>query len=114
MAATGQAGLTGVDIQGMKALLPDFEKTLSDTKTAINRMTDQRQTLAASWTGDAASGYISSLDQWLEQLQQVQTQLQWVTETFQSNTNSYEQVHGNTVDTAHAMSQAVSAGLPGF
>ncbi|GAA1909005.1 WXG100 family type VII secretion target [Streptantibioticus ferralitis] len=111
MAINGQ---TNVDIAGMLAAQPHFEKALGDTTTAYNGMNEQAQTLESSWTGPAAQQFIPALQQWLDNCNTVRAQLQIVYEKLEANTGHYDQVHTQTIDAATAVKQAMAAGLPGF
>jgi WXG100 family type VII secretion target len=111
MAANGQ---TNVDIQGMLAALPLFNKALGDTSSAYNGMSEQAQVLEGSWSGDAAQAFIPALNTWLDNCNTVIKQLNIVYEKLEANTGQYEQVHTNTLDSASALKQAMAAGLPGF
>jgi WXG100 family type VII secretion target len=103
-----------VDIAGMKAAYPAFESALTSTKSSHDSMMDQENTLRQSWKGDAANGFLSALDQWLDNCATVQQQLQIVTDKLAEHTGVYEKVHSNTTDTSQSLQQTMSAGLPGF
>lgn len=105
---------TQADVAGMLAAQPHFETAVSSTSSAYSAMQDQADTLAASWKGDAAVAFTGAMNDWLEQCNVVKQQLQSVLEKLQANTHQYDQVHGNTVDAATSLKQAVAAGLPGM
>ncbi|MEU2743383.1 WXG100 family type VII secretion target [Streptomyces sp. NPDC007095] len=106
--------LKAADIEGMKKALPFFVDALGDTKRAFGSMSDQEAALAASWRGDAAAGFRSALNLWLENCRKVQDQLAIVTEKLEASTGNYVNIHTDTVDQATEIRNAVSAGLPGF
>jgi WXG100 family type VII secretion target len=105
---------TQADVAGMLAAQPHFETAVSATSSSYSAMQDQADTLAASWKGDASAAFITALNDWLEQCNIVKQQLQSVLDKLQANTHQYDQVHGNTVDSATAIKQAIAAGLPGM
>lgn len=109
-----QQGMKQVNIDGMKAAMPHFETALSETSRVYSNMSEQAQTLGASWTGDAAKGFIGALNAWLANCNTVRQQLQIVTENLEQNTGGYVQTHTSTTDSAAAIQQAIGAGLPGF
>ncbi|CAM5608286.1 WXG100 family type VII secretion target [Streptomyces griseorubiginosus] len=107
-------GLTSIDIDGMRATMPAFESALAETGNEYASLEAQFETLGANWTGEAAQGFLEAMRQWLENFQAVRSKLQIIYETFEADTGNYQAVHGNTVDEASALKNAIAGGLPGF
>jgi WXG100 family type VII secretion target len=101
---------TSVDIQGMIAAQGSFQQTLDACNTAYSSMGEQQQTLAANWTGEAASSFGQALTQYLEDLGTVRQQLSGILETLSSNTG----VYSNTNEGSTQLAQGFSKGLPGL
>ena len=103
-------GQTSVDVGGMTAAQGSFQNALDACNTAYSDMTEQQSTLAANWTGEAASSFGQALSQYLEDLGTVRTQLSGILETLSSNTGVYANTNGQSAD----MANAFKTGLPGL
>jgi WXG100 family type VII secretion target len=103
-------GTTSVDIAGMTSAQGNFQNALDACNTAYTNMTEQQSTLAASWTGEAASSFGQALSQYLDDLSTVRTQLSTMLETLSANTG----VYSNTDEQSSSMASAFSSGLPGL
>jgi|SRR5579875_3488763 WXG100 family type VII secretion target len=104
------SGHTSVDTSGMKLALNDFENALQQVNTAYSDMSEQQSTLAANWTGEAASTFGQALTQYLEDLSKVQSALRTMTETLEQNTGVYV----NTNEGSSQLAQVFATGLPGL
>ena len=101
---------TSVDIAGMTAAQNSFQQTLDTCNTAYSNMTEQQQTLAANWSGEAASAFGQALDTYLEDLGTVRQQLSNILEALSTNTG----VYANTNEGSTQLSNAFANGLPGL
>jgi len=101
---------TSVDVQGMALAQQDFEAATAQVNSAYNSMAEQQASLAAAWTGEAATAFGHALIQFLDDLQAVGTELQAMTQTLATHTGVYSNSATTTVDTATQFSK----GLPGI
>lgn len=106
---TGTAN-TSVDVQGMISAQQDFQNALDQVNTALSDMTEEQATLAANWTGEAASTFGKALGTYLDDLSAVQKQLAGMCEKLSSHTGVYT----NTHEQSHEMAAAFMQGLPGL
>ena len=86
------------------------QDTLDGINTAYNDMTEEQSTLAASWTGEAASAFGNALQSWLDDLKVVQNQLASILEKLSTNTGIY----ANTTEGSQQMATAFAQGLSGL
>jgi WXG100 family type VII secretion target len=100
---------TSVDIQGMTQAQGNFQTALDQVNTAYSDMREQQSTLAANWTGETASSFGQALEQWLEDLNTVKTQLSNMLETLSQNTG----VYANTNETSQQVASQFTSGLAG-
>lgn len=105
--------LTSVDVQGMTTAQGNFQNALDACNTAYSEMTEQQSTLAANWTGEAASSFGQALSQFLEDLSTVRTQLSTMLETLSTNTGVYTNTNATSTDLASSFSSGL-AGLNGI
>lgn len=109
------AQTTSVDIQGMQAAQGSFQTAVDETTRTYTQMEGQISSLAASWTGDAASTYLGAMQEWLSEFQQVRAALGRMLETLGGNSNVYVTVHGNTQAQAAAVGKQIATpALPSF
>lgn len=104
---------TSVDVSGMVLAQQDFQNALDQVNTALTDMTEEQSTLAANWTGEAASSFGQALSTWLEDLQVVQQQLAGMCEKLSSHTGVYTNTHEQSTQMASAFKQGLS-GLQGL
>lgn len=104
------AGDTSVDVQGMITAQGHFQTALDQCNTAFNDMSEEQSTLAANWTGEAASAFGNALNTWLEDLNTVRSQLALITEKLSTHTGIYS----NTSEGSTQMANAFLQGLPGL
>ena len=104
------SGTTSVDVQGMTTAQNSFQNALDACNTAYSNMTEQQSTLGANWSGEAASAFGQALNQFLEDLGTVRTQLSSMLETLSANTGVYANTDGQSSD----MAAAFAGGLPGL
>ena len=101
---------TNVDVAGMALAQVDFQNALDQVNTTLTDMSEEQSTLAANWTGEAASSFGQALQTWLEDLQVVQQQLAGMCEKLSSHTGVYTNTHEQSSEMAAAFMQ----GLPGL
>jgi WXG100 family type VII secretion target len=106
---TGSAN-TSVDVQGMISAQQDFQNALDQVNTAFQDMSEEQSTLAANWTGEAASTFGKALATYLDDLANVQKQLAGMCEKLSSHTGVYTNTHEQSSEMASAFMQ----GLPGL
>lgn len=111
--AQASAASAAVDVLGMGLSRVDFENAITQCNSAKANMTDQQATLRASWTGEASSAFGQALQNWLEDLSFVITQLNAILSTMGSNTTLYSNTHQTTIDTATQFG-STQAGLQGL
>jgi WXG100 family type VII secretion target len=107
---TDSGGITSVSVQGMITAQGHFQNAVDTCNTAYNNMSEQQATLAANWTGEASSAFGQALNQYLEDLGNVRTQLSTMLETLSANTG----VYSNTSEQSTDLANAFSTGLPGL
>jgi WXG100 family type VII secretion target len=105
--------ITSVDVQGMTTAQGNFQNALDACNTAYSEMTEQQSTLAANWTGEAASSFGQALSQFLEDLSTVRTQLSTMLETLSTNTGVYSNTNEQSTDLVTSFSNGLS-GLNGI
>jgi WXG100 family type VII secretion target len=107
-----------VDLDGMKACVPEFQSAIESNTTSLTSVQDQIQALEVAWTGIASRAFTSGLDQWLNDFRKVNESLQNVLSLFQANTglltNTNDTMHQVATASAQAMSSGISVGLPGI
>jgi WXG100 family type VII secretion target len=101
---------TNVDVQGMTLAQADFQNALDQVNTTLTDMSEEQSTLAANWTGEAASSFGQALQTWLDDLQAVQQELAGMCEKLSSHTGVYTNTHEQSKEVAQAFKQ----GLPGL
>jgi WXG100 family type VII secretion target len=101
---------TSVDIQGMVSAQQDFQNALDQVNTAYQDMSEEQMTLAANWTGEAASTFGKALAAYLDDLGIVQKQLAGMCEKLSQHTGVYTNTHEQSGEMAAAFMQ----GLPGL
>jgi WXG100 family type VII secretion target len=111
--------LTSVQLEGMTAAQADFQAALDQVNTAYNDMTEEQSTLAANWTGEAASSFGNALGTYLSDMSVVQQQLSMMLEKLHTHTGVYANTHEQSQEMASAFQQGLGAlgnlpGLPGF
>ena len=101
---------TNVSVPGMIQAQGDFQNALDQVNTTLTDMSEEQSTLAANWTGEAASSFGQALQTWLDDLQVVQQQLAGMCEKLASHTGVYTDTH----EQSKAVAQAFKQGLPGL
>lgn len=101
---------TAVDVQGMIGAQQDFQNALDQVNTAYGDMSEEQGTLAANWTGEAASTFGTALTAYLDDLGVVRSQLAAMCEKLSSHTGVYT----NTHEQSNEMAGAFKGGLAGL
>jgi WXG100 family type VII secretion target len=101
---------TSVDVQGMVLAQQDFQGALDVVNTVYSSMTEERDTLAASWSGEAASAFGQALQNWLDDVYYVQQELIIMIETLEEHTGIY----AKTNEGSQEMAQEFKSGLAGL
>ena len=101
---------TSVDIQGMTQAQQDFQQALDEINSVYNAMSQERDTLAANWAGEASSAFGQALGTWLDDLFAVQQELIIMTESLSIHTG----VYANATETSNEVANAFQHGLSGL
>lgn len=102
------ATVTTVDVQGMVQAQSDFQSAVDKTATAYSAVSENQATLAAVWTGEAASTFGLALTQYLEDLAAVRQELDGMLGTLEANTGEYHRAHSTTSEAASSFRAQVS------
>jgi WXG100 family type VII secretion target len=86
------------------------QNTLDEINAVYTGMDEERSSLAANWTGEAASAFGQALQSWLDDLQVVQNQLSTILENLSTNTGIY----ANTAESSQQVATAFGQGLSGL
>ncbi|WP_194915233.1 WXG100 family type VII secretion target [Catenulispora rubra] len=105
---------TSVTVDGMQLAQQDFQDALAQVNGAYQAMSEQQATLAANWSGEAASSFGTALATYLDDLQVVQSQLALILEKLSTQTGVYANTHQQSLETAQTLVRAVGSPLPGL
>ncbi|MGW4995621.1 WXG100 family type VII secretion target, partial [Streptomyces mirabilis] len=107
--------VNSVGLDGMRQAQGAYQQAVDDGNRQLQSMTDQINTLKASWSGEASTMYQAAVDEWLSDFHQVQGYLQKILTSLQETTQVYTGAHHNTTQTAGELSGRIGAvSLAGF
>jgi WXG100 family type VII secretion target len=103
------SNISAVDLQGLLQTAQGQEEALSSAKSQLQNVVTQSESLASSWTGEAAQTFQGALNSFNENGQAVLNALQAMHNAMMNTHSVFTQANSTTIDSAGQAAKFTSA-----